>query len=77
MVLQATSQLAAAFSKTDCCRQFERPSKEVQSSTDRWGLLHNLRFDFRVVSNEIMLLQLLEGIAMPQQHIHSSSKSSL
>ncbi|KAL0044030.1 hypothetical protein WJX82_004184 [Trebouxia sp. C0006] len=34
MDLQATSHLAGALSKTDCCGHFERLSKQVQSATD-------------------------------------------
>ncbi len=43
MGLQAASQLAAALSKTDFQVQFQHQSKEVQSATDRWGLLCNFR----------------------------------
>ncbi len=46
MGLQATSQLAAALSKTDFQVQFQRQSKEVQSATDRWGLLCNFRLTY-------------------------------
>lgn len=77
MGLQATARLAATY-RRHCCRQTHGEPKEVQSAAHRWGLLCNLEMhsEHASASNETMLLQLLKCIAIPQQHVHRSSKAT-